>query len=196
MSIPKVLEHLVFERPDFATNGFCQNIIDRAQGSGFHPATVTSEQGPAFMPDIRNNDRVIFDDPDFADNLWQMARPLFPEPFKGDKAVGLNERLRIYRYSAGQYFDWHQDGEFKNNEGLISKFTMMIYLNDGFEGGGTSFADIFSSYNFRDFIVEPAIGKALFFHHQLSHRGDTIISGEKFVLRTDVMFHSKEKIQA
>jgi prolyl 4-hydroxylase len=64
---------------------------------------------------------------------------------------------------------------------------MMIYLKHGVEGGGTSFADVFSLHAFADFTINPALGKALLFHHPLSHRGDPINSGEKFALRTDVM---------
>lgn len=188
MSVPTAMNTFVIETPDFVSTGFCQRVIDRAHDLGFHAATVTSEQGTAVTPDIRNNDRVIFDDPQFADQLWQLAAPYFTDIFKGHRAVRLNERFRVYRYGPGQFFDWHQDGEFRNTDAEVSKFTMMIYLNDAFEGGGTSFADVFSPHVFQDFTIEPATGKALFFHHPLSHRGDPILAGEKYVLRTDVMF--------
>lgn len=112
----------------------------------------------------------------------------FPNTFKGHRAIGLNERFRIYRYRPNQFFDWHQDGEFRTPSGLRSLFTMLIYLSEDCVGGGTSFADVFSPFVFDDFTIDPREGKALFFHHPLSHRGDQIVSGEKFVLRTDVMF--------
>ncbi len=190
MSIPMVLKHRVIEAPNFVSTKFCQRRIQHALELGFHAATITSEQGTKVIPDIRNNDRVIFDDAHFANELWQKVKVYFPDQFDGQKAVCLNERFRIYRYGPGQFFDWHQDGEFQKNEALISKFTMMIYLNAEFEGGGTSFADVFSPYDFADFTIKPSVGKALFFHHPLSHRGDPILSGQKFVLRTDVMFSS------
>jgi hypothetical protein len=37
--------------------------------------------------------------------------------------------------------DWHQDGYFERYNGERSQFTLMVYLNDGYEGGGTSFID-------------------------------------------------------
>ena len=49
--------------------------------------------------------------------------------------VGLNERLRLYRYDVGQQFDWHMDGYYERDNGDRSFFTFMVYLNDGFEGG-------------------------------------------------------------
>jgi hypothetical protein len=191
MPIPSVLEHLVFEISEFADAGFCSQVINRATKLGFEPATITSENGTSVTPDIRNNDRVIFDDVDFAEELWPQVSRNFRKSFKGLTAVGINERFRVYRYLPGQFFNWHQDGEYSRPDGSVSKFTLMIYLNDGVDGGGTSFADVFSPHVFTDFTIEPATGKALMFHHPLSHRGDPIISGEKFVLRSDVMFMDK-----
>ena len=188
MTIPNGLQHLVFEVPGFATPEFCTQTIGRADELGFVSATITTELGTSVVQDIRNNDRVIFDDPNLAKALWGKARALFSDPFKGQRAVGLNERFRVYRYRSDQFFDWHQDGEFRSASGLRSMFTMMIYLSEGCEGGGTSFADVFSPHAFNDFTIAPMTGKALFFHHPVSHRGDPIISGEKYVLRTDVMF--------
>ena len=93
----------------------------------------------------------------------------------------------------GRFFDWHQDGEYSRPDGAVSKFTFMIYLNDVTDGGGTTFADVFSPHVFGDFTIKPAVGKALMFQHRLSHRGDPISSGEKYVLRSDVMFQGNNE---
>ncbi|MCT4609051.1 MAG: 2OG-Fe(II) oxygenase [Pelagimonas sp.] len=188
MTIPTDLQHLVIELPKFVDPEFCTHMIARSNEIGFHAATITTTERTAVIEEIRNNDRVIFDDPKLAETLWQRLRPSFSEPFKGHSPAGLNTRFRIYRYRAGQYFDWHQDGEYRAPSGLRNMFTFMIYMKDGCEGGGTSFADVFSPYVFSDFPIAPETGKALVFHHPLSHRGDPILAGEKFVLRTDVMF--------
>ncbi len=188
MTIPTILSTLVFEVADFVTPAFCQRMITLAESTGFQTATITTEHGTAQVPDIRNNDRVIMDDEGLAAELWDKAAPLFDAPFKGHKAIGLNERLRLYRYDPGQFFDWHQDGSFQRSPDITSQFTMMIYLNSDMTGGGTSFADVFSPHVFADFSIQPQTGKALLFHHPLSHRGDAVESGRKYVLRTDVMF--------
>mgnify|MGYP001954805638 CR=1 FL=1 len=149
MSIPQVLAHAVFQIPDFVTLAFCDQLIQKAAEIGYHTATLNTDE--TSRPDIRNNDRVIFDDPALAHLLWRRIQPYFSTPFKGENAVCLNERFRLYRYTPGQFFDWHQDGAYHATETRVSRFTMMIYLNDACEGGGTSFADVFSPHVFKDF---------------------------------------------
>ena len=56
----------------------------------------------------------------------------------------------------------------------------MIYLNEGFEGGETVFQRFLG--------VKPACGKALVFFHRQLHEGAPVVSGRKYVLRTDVMY--------
>ncbi len=55
----------------------------------------------------------------------------------------------------------------------------MIYLNGDFEGGGTEF---------KTAIITPQEGAALVFPHKVPQQGMAIISGIKYVLRTDVMY--------
>ena len=55
----------------------------------------------------------------------------------------------------------------------------MIYLNDNFEGGATSFDDT---------IIKPKKGAALCFIHEQKHEGSPVITGIKYVLRSDVMY--------
>jgi hypothetical protein len=38
------------------------------------------------------------------------------------------------------------------------------------------------------FRITPAKGMALLFHHPILHRGDSVVRGRKYVLRTDVMY--------
>jgi 2OG-Fe(II) oxygenase superfamily len=103
--------------------------------------------------------------------------------------VGLNERFRFHRYDVGQQFDWHLDGYFERTTGERSFFTFLIYLNDDFEGGATSFRDDSSGVmSFGTLQILPKKGKGLIFHHPIPHRGDPVTAGRKYVLRTDVMF--------
>ncbi len=55
----------------------------------------------------------------------------------------------------------------------------MIYLNDDFEGGTTAFDS---------FEVAPKTGDGLIFFQELEHAGLPIVSGRKYVLRTDIMY--------
>ena len=128
---------------------------------------------------MRNNTRVMIDSFDLAGALWELVRDHAPSPHEGDVAIGLNERFRIYRYDPGQQFDWHYDGYYRRQIGEQSKFTLMFYLNDGYEGGQT---------DFRDCSVIPQQGDALLFWHHIRHRGAPVTAGRKYALRTDVMY--------
>ena len=104
----------------------------------------------------------------------------------------MNERLRFYRYDPGRQFDWHYDGCFERENGDRSFITYMIYLNEGFEGGETSFAE--TSATRRSFQIVPRTGLALFFDHPLLHKGEPVVRGRKYVLRTDVMYSPTDYI--
>ena len=84
------------------------------------------------------------------------------------------------------------------DDSTISKLSMLLYLNDGIDGGKTR---LFSSNGesggyFRDEYVDisPIAGSALFFRHgfgpgSVMHMG-TLVNGEnpKYVARMNVMY--------
>src|SRR5450631_3662902 len=101
---------------------------------GFHDASVSTAHGMVMMKDVRNNDWVMFDDVERARELYQrLSVHLSPRFQKKWTPVGLNERLRLYRYDVGQLFNWHYDGHFSRSNGERSMLTFMVYLNDDFE---------------------------------------------------------------
>lgn len=104
---------------------------------------------------------------------------------EGRQAIGLNERFRFYRYDPGQQFATHMDGSFVRQNGERSLLTFMVYLNDAFEGGETVIIET---------TVKPQKGMALIFQHALVHEGAVVISGRKYVLRSDVMYGAVGRI--
>jgi len=181
-------EDFVFELPNFLSHDVCDRWIADIEAEGFKPALVNGVQGARRRPDIRNNDRLIRDENDTAQKLYQELYPYLSKTFRKRQVVGLNERFRFYRYDVGQKFDWHQDGYFERGNRERSLFTFMVYLNDDFEGGNTSFSDVYSGRSFPDFHVTPKKGSALVFYHPMMHRGDPVVTGRKYVMRTDVMY--------
>jgi hypothetical protein len=159
----------------------CDALVTRAEKAGFEDAPLTVGPNVYEMhPDVRNNTRVMFDDEPLASQLFERLRPRLPEQ-AGDWALhGLNERFRVYRYTPGQRFKWHRDGSFQRSRYEESLYTLMVYLNQGFDGGRTEFSDYGA--------VEPVTGRALIFHHPLPHQGAKVVRGTKYVLRTDVMY--------
>ena len=172
---------LVWTIPAVMNAGECADAIARIEQLGPAVAPISTPQGFEMRPDVRNNERVMFDDVDLAQRLFARIRDALPPALCGMRAVGANERFRCYRYSPGQQFAAHYDGAYVRNEHERSLLTLIVYLNDDFEGGRTAFLD---------FGLEaiPQTGSALVFQHLLLHEGCTVHSGVKYAMRSDVMY--------
>ncbi len=179
-----ILGDAIFTVHDVCPADECAALIRLADGLGFVDAPITTTRGFVMAPEVRNNTRVILDDEPRARGLWQRLEPFVPARRHGWRAVGLNERLRFYRYEPGQYFRWHHDGPFVRGADERSLLTVMLYLDHDFVGGGTEFersrGDIVR--------VTPAAGMVLVFDHPIVHQGAPVERGVKHVLRTDVMY--------
>jgi hypothetical protein len=172
----------------FVIRGFlspeeCAQHIALSEARGYEDAPITTGRGFVMRKDVRDNARVMVDDPTLAAALWERAREFVPSEWFGWRAVGLNERFRYYRYNVNQRFAAHTDGYFERDNGERSHFTFMVYLNEGFEGGATNF--YLSRLPLR---VVPETGLALVFFHRQLHEGAPVERGRKYVLRTDVMY--------
>lgn len=175
---------------EFLSPEECDDYIAFAESIGFEGAPITTDQGMVMQKDVRNNDRVMVDDLERSACLFQRILPNLTRTFeKVWRPAGLNERLRLYRYDVGQKFNWHRDGFYERSNGERSFFTFLIYLNDDFEGGATSFRE----HHFQNILqssvqIIPKRGMALLFNHPILHRGDPVVKGRKYVLRSDLMF--------
>ena len=173
----------IFVIHDLLSPEECEQQVHRCESAGFEDAPVTTDKGALLLKDIRNNSRSMFDDASVTAELFIRSRPFLPERLHAFWDVaGLNERLRYYRYDPGEKFSPHYDGAFERSETERSFLTFMIYLNDGFRGGETKF------YEPHNFSVLPERGKALIFVHRRLHEGSAVLSGRKYVLRSDVMY--------
>ena len=168
--------------PNFLTKEECVGFIKFVENQGFEEALVnTRGKGQVVNKGVRDNDRHIFQARDLATQLWELVREHVPLDVEGWVPIGLNEQFRIYRYKDGQQFKIHPDGSFVRNEYEHSKITVIIYLNEDFEGGETEFAMPHD-------VIEPLAGTLLLFSHGQLHKGNPVPTGTKYVLRTDVMY--------
>lgn len=174
---------LVWTVPGFLSAEACRDLVARTEAQGCEAAPVTTGRGFVMRPDIRNNDRAIFEDVALAAVLFDRARAHVPDSLLGRSPCGANERFRAYRSGPGQRFKPHYDGAFVRSPDEQSLLTFMIYLNDDFEGGETAFLDL-------EQLVVPRTGDALFFQHHVLHEGREVTRGTKYVLRSDVMYRA------
>jgi len=176
----------IFVIYDFLSQAECAEQIRRSESLAWEAGTVGGE----VVDGVRNNERVLFDDPALAADLFRRARPFLPEGIDDLVLVGFNERWRFYRYRPGQTFKPHRDGMYERLDVWEeSRLTFMAYLNDQMTGGQTRFfsgmVEAFGGHPYLS--VQPKEGMALVFVHRIWHEGAVVESGQKYVLRTDVM---------
>jgi prolyl 4-hydroxylase len=177
----------VFTLHEFLSADECTSLIQRSEGLNYELGTV----GDMVAEGIRNNERVFVDDQSFGDSLFKRATPWLPELVEGRRLVGFNARWRYYRYRPGQTFQPHRDGAYLSFEtSEKSEITFLIYLNEDMTGGETRFfTDMEHAYRGCSYLsIKPTTGTALVFLHSIWHEGAIVQTGQKDVLRTDVMY--------
>jgi prolyl 4-hydroxylase len=173
------LEPYLFLIENFLTIQECDDLILWSEEKGYEEAKVQVYGKQIMLKHVRNNSRITFIDFELANKIWDKFMPFAVNKFANSEVVGLNEMFRFYKYENGQRFKKHLDGSYIRNEIESSYFTLLIYLNDDYEGGETTF---------ENHIIIPKKGNALVFYHGMKHSGEEIKSGIKYVLRTDVMY--------
>lgn len=163
-------------------------LLREADRIGWEVATIFDNDGnPIVRKDYRNNDRVILDSPVWADLIWGRLWDDHQSALITNDAewepVGLNERIRVYRYQPGQNFAMHQDHPFVRNEDERSFQTVLIGLSDRYDGGETAF---------QDESIKLTTGLGVVFMHFLMHEGMPVTEGTKYALRSDIMYRRKE----
>lgn len=123
------------------------------------------------------------------------------------------DRLKLYKYNVGNSFPEHFDYKMKRsivkyNGDRLSKYnqhsiyTILVYLNDDFEGGCTGYyvndmdvhcrfsrdIDLKSGKKQHDHIIIPTKGKCVIQDQNLLHEGMPVIKGTKYILRCDVIY--------
>lgn len=162
----------------------CQQLIDFSHQFNYEVAPITvSRTASEVQLEYRNNQRIIYDDAIFAEKIFAKIKAYLPEFLFKWQIRGLNERFRFYLYENGQTFKPHYDGNYEVSYWHSSQLTLLIYLNEDFDGGET----IFYSES-RPCSIKPKMGQILIFEHRQLHEGAPVLAGKKYVLRTDVMY--------
>jgi prolyl 4-hydroxylase len=104
------------------------------------------------------------------------------------------ESLQLVHYSHRQEYTAHHDFGYsaiddKHNGARFA--TLLFYLNEGMEGGETSFPRWINGETFHRLSVVPKVGKAILFYSQLpdgnmddfsQHAAEPIVDGEKWLI--------------
>ena len=180
----------------------------------------------AELNSILAHNLILLAPPQLIDPLFSRISHLLPSHLPvpaGSKSsgalVGINRRFRIYRYREGSVYRPHVDGAWPSSSEIAasedgttpaqyvydadpkvySRFTFLLYLNDSFQAGQTTF---FVPDPNRDGVIDarpvrPIQGAALIFPHgategSLLHEGSPVfpseLEGAKYVIRTEVLY--------
>ena len=113
-----------------------------------------------------------------------------PDAWNVHPFVDLNDRLRFLKYSPGEYFKPHMDGTYQRPDGSERSYiTIQLYMNEGFEGGNTTFLS--NKKSNLDVGIVPKPGRILVFQHDILHEGSLLKKGTKYTMRTDIMYKIK-----
>lgn len=159
----------------------CARYIARLEHGEQEIGTIIGREGEIVDVEVRNNTRVMWDDPAEAGALFEKIRDRVPPVLRSMRVVTANPRLRVYRYAPGQKHGAHWDTEVELENGRRTLLTFVVYLNDDFEGGATDFPELNAA-------IVPVRGRALLFQQRVVHTATEVTRGIKYVLRTDILY--------
>ncbi|KAJ6091180.1 hypothetical protein N7467_003149 [Penicillium canescens] len=188
----------------------CKAIIAAGESVNFLPDAPLREDGDVSI--LAHNFYWIIDTT-FHDMLWDRISPYVPPSINGRLVRGINRRFRVYRYVPGAEYRCHIDGAWPPS-GILpddtyvydsspedrrqsSMYTFLLYLNDEFEGGETTFfMPAAREGTLNAYPVRPVMGSVAIFPHgeangALLHEGTGVRKGAKYIIRTDVEYDVK-----
>ncbi len=121
------------------------------------------------------------DDPRLALQLYYRVADYLPRTLGDWDLLCIRPQMELVRYRRGRRSKLHRDPTRFGTQAERSVLTLLVYLNEEFEGGATEFPKL-------DRSVAPATGEALIFEQDLDHRGALVTEGQKMVLRASVFY--------
>lgn len=191
----------------------CNQIIAAAETIGFTPDAPIRAEGEESSVLAHNFYWIV--DEAFCAKLWKRVSSYVPAEVSGKKVRGLNRRFRVYRYVPGAEYRAHIDGAWPPSSidpitdkyiydssppsaKQSSLFTFLIYLNDEFSAGETTFfLPSAREGQMNAYPVKPIQGSIALFPHgetegSLLHEGTgvrlEVKKTAKYVIRTDVLY--------
>ena len=172
------------ELNSFLNKEECLGLIDLINQNNI-PSTVVS-QGDEFSVKAKSRTSST-SNLDHSNNLVKSIFQKISNHLGIDALKG--ENLQGQLYEVGQYFKPHHDffsGAGYNTHCLNTgnrTHTLMVYLNDDFEGGGTNFRKLNTT-------VEPKTGKAVIWENIINgetqdntlHEGMPVLKGKKYII--------------
>jgi hypothetical protein len=221
----------IFTLNDTLSQSECDKIILDANKKGWNLSSPSGGgHGRTGDEDPRTSKFCVLYDDDLSMKLWNIIKHHLPQNIgflekniyfnsqtQGTEwsPVDIYNKMRIYKYDEGDNFPEHIDYKikrnvFRNEKEFVQQsfFTLLIYLNEDFEGGHTGYCPNHNGIHCR-FIrnvekqhskkdhqvnVTPKTGMAVVQDQNILHEGLAPLKGIKYILRTDII-HEREVVR-
>ncbi|CAN5628400.1 hypothetical protein BH11MYX1_BH11MYX1_47730 [soil metagenome] len=147
---------MVFTLPSVLSPQECAGLIGRIVAIGLEATPIATAAGFEIRPEIRNNTRVMFDDPTFAAVLFERIRGAVPPGRVRDDRVRRQRTVPLLSLRAGSAIRAALRRLVRAQRARTQPPHVQVYLNDSFGGGTTRFEEV---------EVAPRTGMALLFQH-------------------------------
>lgn len=169
----------IIQIDNILTSEECDNLISYANNQNYTDSKVLSQAGSVYNNNRKSQQIWIKDkENDIANKITQ-----YTEKYTGYPKENMEE-LQLVKYDVSGYFNEHYDPDVSyKNDSSDRIYTLIIYLNDDYEGGETYFKNI----NLR---IKPKKGKGVIFkslteNNELLtnslHTGTPITKGNKYI---------------
>lgn len=193
ISIQKLMGDQAFIIDNLLSEEQCNILINRFEEN----QAKDHVKNDGYDINYRNNIRLIFDDTVLAKYLFDIVSPYLSQMQITSESkevsvdsysyglwnpTSINERFRLCKYDTSGHFSPHYDGFYEKDVNNRTYKTIMLYLNEGFDGGCTKFLEKI------DPLIKPKVGRAIVFDHHIFHEGEIVKSNQKYILRSDIMY--------
>lgn len=174
-----LLKNKLFILPNFLTESQCDSIISFSQDR--------------FKKKKFNRHCFCFSSEKLAQQIEINMKKFIPLRHETSTFSHINSTFRVVKYDEGGELSAHWDHPYitiRNEKQLcFSRYSVVVYLNDMFNGGKTHF------YEHDGITIIPQTGSCLVLDQFLTHEGQVVTKGNKYILRFDIMYENKPKYQ-
>ena len=170
-----------------------------------------------YLETDRNAERILNINEKMAEHIYYKIKHIIEEehsrknlkPFgfgvEGQwKPIGINSCFRHSKYDAPSVgFIFHRDSSYIENSNKRSILSLIIYLNDDFDGGETLFVKPNTERKIGQIVLEelsegykilykikPQKNTAVLFNHNVIHSGMPVLNNTKYIIKTDIIFEN------
>jgi len=170
--------YTVLEIDNVLSENECDALIDYCKANTMTQSEVVSEKGNLIEDEHRKSKTMWIDDTEHHVAMKMAHKSSILTKYSRD----YQEKLQVVCYEPEGKFDAHYDNDY-NTEVATRCCTLLVYLNDDYEGGETEFVKI-------GVTIRPKKGKGILFwslddNHKIiensMHRGNTVKHGNKWI---------------